>query len=62
MAFATTKGGKLFNVITHNVIKANMKTESFVYCWLHTHALFEITGFHIFVRTPDVISNVQSTR
>ena len=30
----STKSEKLLNVITHNFVWANQKTQSFVYCWL----------------------------
>ena len=41
-------GGKLFNVITHNIIRTNHKTESSVYRWLCAHALFHTTCFAAF--------------
>ena len=40
-----TKGGHLRYVITYNAIWANYKTESFVYHWLHAHAMFDIKRF-----------------
>jgi len=33
MTFGQSKCVNLSNFITHNVIWANQKTESFVYCW-----------------------------
>ena len=36
---APTKGGNSHNIIKQNVIWTNQKTESFVYRWLHTHAM-----------------------
>ena len=58
MTFCPTKGGKLYKVIMHRVIWANQKTESFVYCWLHAHAAFDITCVPAFVGGWDVISSV----
>jgi len=55
--FGPTKGRKLRNVITNNVIWANQKTEYFVYHWLHTHAMVDVTCFPAFVRPSDVISS-----
>ena len=52
---APTKGGKLRNVITHNVVWANQKTEYFVYRWQHAHATFDLTCFPAFVGASDVI-------
>ena len=40
--FGLTKGGQLRNVIMDNIIRAT-KTESFVYCWLRAHTVFDIT-------------------
>jgi len=47
---------ELLNVITHNVIWANQKTQSFVLHWLRAHAMFDIP---VFTRALDVISGLQ---
>jgi len=49
MTFGQTKCGKLRNVLKQNVIWANQKTESFVFRWLHAHAMFDVTCFSAFV-------------
>jgi len=61
MTLGPTKGGKLRNVITH-VIWANQKTESFVYRWLRTQAMFDVTCFPAFVGASDVILSILSIR
>jgi len=58
MTFGRTKSGKLRNVITHKVILANQKAESFVYGWLRVHATFDKTCFPAFVRALGIISSV----
>jgi len=50
----------LHYVITYNVIWANQKTESYVYCWLRALAMFDVMRFPTFVRASDVISSVLS--
>jgi len=60
MSDAPTKGGKLRNVITQNVVLANQKTESFVYQWLRALTMFNVTCFPAFVGVSDVISSVLS--
>jgi len=61
MTSGLAKGGKLWNVIAHNVILANQKKiESAVYRWLRAHAMFDITWFPTFVGASDVISSVLS--
>jgi len=40
-SFGQTKGGKLYNIIMQNVIKANQKTESFCFRWVGAQALFK---------------------
>ena len=40
-----TKGKKLRNVKTHNVVWANQKTESRVYRWLCALAMFELACY-----------------
>jgi len=50
--------GNIFNVIMHNVIWANQKTELFMFCWLPTHAMFDKTCFPAFVGASVVISSV----
>jgi len=47
---ASAKGGKLCIVITHKIVWANQKTESLVYGWLRTLAMFDITCFPAHVR------------
>jgi len=54
-SYATTKRGKFCNVITHNDISANQKTESFVYRWLCALAMFDVTCFTAFVGASDII-------
>jgi len=51
-----TQGGKLGNVILHNVIWANQKTEPFVYHWLRAHAMIVVTA----LGESDVISSILS--
>ena len=51
-----TKGGKLCNVITPNVIKTDKKAESSLYCWQRTHALLDVTCLPTFIRASDVFS------
>ena len=51
MTLCLTKGWNLRYVIMYNVIWANQKTKSFVYRWLHAHAMFVPT----FVGASDVI-------
>jgi len=51
------KSGNSHNVITHNVILADKKNESFMYGWLHTHAIFDVICLPAFVRASDVISS-----
>jgi len=51
MTFGRTKGGKLYNVITYNVIQANQKTESVVYRWLRVLIMFDITRFPAFCQS-----------
>ena len=48
------------NVITINVIWVSLKTESFVYRWLHAHAPLDITCFSTFVGASNIISCVLS--
>jgi len=55
-----TKSWKLCNVVTHNIILANQKTESSLYLWLSAHAIFDVMRFPAFFRPPDVISSVLS--
>ena len=49
-----TQGGKLGNVILHNVIWANQKTEPFVYHWLRAHAMIVVTA----LGESDIISSI----
>ena len=56
MTFGLNTCRNFRNVITHNVIWANQKTESFVYRWLCTNSMFDVTYFSAFVRALDVIS------
>jgi len=58
MKFCPRKGEKLLNVVMHNVIKANQKTESCFCHWLHAHAVVDVTCFPAFVGASDVISSV----
>ena len=60
--FGSTKCRKLLNAVMHNVICANQKTVSFVFCGLHAHAMFNRTCFPAFVGALDVISSVLSIR
>jgi len=62
MSNAPIRGGKLCNVITHNVVWANQKTESFMYHWLCTLAMFDVNVLSAFVRASDVILRIQSIR
>jgi len=41
-----------------NLIWANPKTQSFVYRWLHAHAMFDVMCFPAFVGALDVMSCV----
>jgi len=59
---APTKGGKLPDVITHNVIWDNQKNESFAYRWLRILAMCDITGFPAIVGASDVNSSVHLIR
>ena len=54
MTFALINGGKLHNVIAHNIIGANQKTESFVYRWLGAHTMFDVIFFPTFVREQSI--------
>jgi len=58
MMFAPTKGGKLCNDVTHNVILANHKTERCVRGWLREHAVFDAACFPAFVGASNVTSSV----
>ena len=58
--FSPKKGRTLCKVMMHIIIWANQKTESFVYGWLHAHAMFDVTCFPTFVRASEVISRVLS--
>jgi len=57
MTFGWTKGGILRYVIMHNVLWANQKTESSVYCWLRAHAMFDQKQL-IYCGASDVILSV----
>jgi len=57
---APTKGGNLRIVLTNNVVWANQKTESFVFRWLPTLAMFDVTCFPAFVGASDIISSLMS--
>ena len=57
-----SKGRKLRNVITNNVIRIKQKTESFVHRWQRAHVSFQVTRFPAFVGASDVISSVLSIR
>jgi len=46
----------------YSIIWANQKTESFVYRWLCTYAMFDVTRFSAFVGITDVISSILSIR
>ena len=48
--FGLIKSGKLLNIIMHNVIRANQKTDFLVFCWLCAHAMFDVTCFPAFVK------------
>ena len=50
MTFGRTKSGKLRNVITHNAILANQKTESYVFTWQRAHLSFQVTCVSAFAR------------
>ena len=55
MTFRQTKGRKLCNVITHNIIWANQMTEHFVFCgYAHIQCL-TLHAFQAFVGAWDVI-------
>ena len=65
ISYGPTKGGKLRNVITHDFIWVNQKTESSVYHWLRAQAMFDVTplpricrdiGCH-FKRSVDTLVN-----
>jgi len=43
---------------TYYIIGTNRKTEYFVYRWLSTIAMFDVTRFPAFVRASDVISSI----
>jgi len=60
MCYTLTKGGKLRNIIMHNVIWANQKTEFYVYRWLGALAIFDVVCFPAFLGALDVISIVTS--
>ena len=62
MAFGLTKCGILFNVITHNVVSVNQKTELCVCRWLHARAMFDVTCFGAFVEASDDNSSFMSIR
>ena len=57
---APTKYGKLRNVISHNIVPADQKSESFVYRWLRAITMFDVTCFpgSAFVGASDVVSRV----
>ena len=58
MMFGSTKWGKLLNTITNHIIKANQKSESFVYRWQRAHAVFDVTCFSAFVGVSNVILSI----
>jgi len=58
MMFGPTKGGNLCNVIHHNVIWGNQKTEYIVYSWLCGHADFDIKCIPAFLVSSHIISSV----
>jgi len=58
MMFGPIEGGKLRNIITHDIIWDNQKAEFSVYRWLHAHAMFDVTCFPTFVGVSDVISSI----
>ena len=49
MTFGLTEGGKLGDVITHNVILAKPKTEYCVCHWLRAQAMFDVTCSPAFI-------------
>jgi len=53
---------KLCNFITHKVVCANQKTESFVYRWLHALAMFDVIYFPSIFGALDIISSILSIR
>jgi len=59
MAFGPTKGGNLCYVKTHNVIRANQQTESFLFRWLRAHATYDVTCLFAFVEASDVIDTTK---
>jgi len=59
MIFGRTKGKILYNVISHILIWANQKTESFVFSFTH-FAMFDITCFPGFVGASNFILSVLS--
>ena len=61
MMFGPIEGGKLRNVITHDIIWDNQKAEFSVYSWLHAHAMFDVTCFPTFVGVSNIISSVLLT-
>ena len=60
MSNSSTKGKELRSIIRNNVIRANQKTESFVYHWLGALAMLDVTYFAKFVGASDIISSVLS--
>jgi len=58
MKFWPRKGETLLNVVKHNVMKANQKTESCFCHWLRAPAMVDVTCFPAFVGASDVISSV----
>ena len=62
LMFGPTKGRKVCNVIAHNIILTNQKTESFVFPWLRSHSTFDVTCFPAFVGASDIISSILSLR
>ena len=48
MTFGPTKSGNVRNVITHNVILGNQKTELCVYLWLCARTTVHVTCFPAF--------------
>jgi len=46
--FCPIKGGKLPNVITHNLILVNQMTDSILYCWQCTHECLRCICFPAF--------------
>ena len=51
MSCAPTKGRKLHNLITHNVLWVNQKVEFFVYCGLCALAMFDVIVFSYICRS-----------